>query len=114
MSDSILLPLDSVETKYIVRHVPIHVDVEMQMRSVSTFRWFWKLWCRIFGHKIITYQGGYHYSGYKNGVPYGGRKGREKRPLRTFKYRRLTEGYCAHCGKHFTNTYIKKHKLWKM
>lgn len=111
MSDTIILPYNAVENERVIRHTPIHIGVEMQRVSDRTFHWFWKLWCRIFGHKIITYNGGYYYSSYKNGVPYGGRKGREKRPLRCLRHKVLKEGYCAHCGKHFTNTYIKKHKI---
>lgn len=106
----IRIPLDAIESEPIHEITPIGVEMKMQMLRDRPFRWFWKWWCRIFGHKIKTYVGGYSYVGYKNGIPWGRRKGREKRHLRERKFKYLTEGYCTRCGEHFSNTYIKKYR----
>lgn len=95
---------EKIDCDSLYGNIPIGVEMEIKMLRDSPFRWFWKWWCRIFGHKIETYVGGYSYVGYKNRILVGGRKGRERK----FKY--LAEGYCKHCGEHFCNTYIKKHK----
>ena len=82
-------------------------NIEYRPRII---RWLCRMWCKLFGHRIKTYTGGFEYKAMKGNV-WGGRKGQEKRPQRYYKKVLLKEGYCRCCGKHFSNSYIKKHKI---
>ena len=88
----------------------IQEEIEKRQNMPRIIRWLQRAWCWLFGHRIRTYLGGYTYKAMKGNL-FGGRKGQEKRPQRYYKHVTMREGYCRCCGKHFSASYIKKHKI---